>query len=394
MKVLFVAWRDLANSNAGGSEVLVDRLASGLVERGHDVALLCGGPVGKRAYPVMMAGTAFGQYLRVPPIYLRHFRDRDLVVDVSNGMSFFAPLWRRGPSMCLVHHIHTPTWGSSFAPPVAAVGRALERDLMPWVYRHRLFMAVSESTANELEHIGVDRNHIRVVPNGVDTGQAPTSHRSPEPLFVCLSRLLPHKRIDLVLRLWERVRPITGGRLVVAGDGPHLDRLRTMAGPGVEFLGHVSEDNKHELLSQAWLLLQPARLEGWSLVVMEAAQLGTPALAFDVPGLRDSIAQDETGVLVANESEYMTQWIDLTFNTTRRSNLGFGARRRASEFSWSKTVDLFLEVADEAVALTGTRRGSRIAGRSTLARRKTEAIVDLRDQALPGPTDIKQATHG
>jgi glycosyltransferase involved in cell wall biosynthesis len=354
-----------------------------LVERGHDATLLCGGPVGNHSYPVVEAGSTFGQYLRVPPIYLRHFRDRDLVVDVSNGMSFFAPLWRRGPSMCLVHHVHTPTWKSSFTPPVAAVGRSLERNLMPWVYRHRLFMAVSESTANNLELIGVDRNRIRVVPNGVDIALAPTSSRSPEPLFVCLSRLLPHKRVDLVLRLWERVRPITGGRLVVAGDGPERDRLRTNAGPGVEFLGHVSEDKKAQLLSEAWLLLQPSRLEGWGLVVMEAAQLGTPALAFDVPGLRDSIAHQESGVLVADETEYSKQWIDLTFDTTRRSMLGLGARRRAAQFSWSSTLDLFLQAAEDAVALSGSRQPFR----------NMEASVDIRDNA-PAPQeaiDLEQA---
>ena len=49
-RVLFVAWRDLASRRAGGSEVLVDQLASGLLARGHRVTLLCGGPVAGRPY--------------------------------------------------------------------------------------------------------------------------------------------------------------------------------------------------------------------------------------------------------------------------------------------------------------------------------------------------------
>ena len=55
-KILFIAWRDLANRQAGGSEVLVDQLATGLVARGHQVTLLCGGPVAERPYRVQRSG--------------------------------------------------------------------------------------------------------------------------------------------------------------------------------------------------------------------------------------------------------------------------------------------------------------------------------------------------
>ena len=98
MRVLFLAWRDLAHPQAGGSEVLVDRLARGLIDRGHDAAVLCGGPVGARSYPVVDAGGTYSQYLRVPFAYHRHFSDVDLVVDVENGIPFFSPLWRRDRS--------------------------------------------------------------------------------------------------------------------------------------------------------------------------------------------------------------------------------------------------------------------------------------------------------
>jgi len=65
MRILFVAWRDLANELAGGSEVLIDHLAAGLTERGHDVTLLCANPVGgPRAYKVAPNGGTVDQYLR------------------------------------------------------------------------------------------------------------------------------------------------------------------------------------------------------------------------------------------------------------------------------------------------------------------------------------------
>lgn len=137
--------------------------------------------------------------------------------------------------------------------------------------------------------------------NGVEE-PGPRAERSPEPLFVAVGRLVEYKRIDLLLRLWERVRPVTGGRLVIVGDGPERDRLTQLAGPGVEFAGHVSEAEKHRLLCAAWLLLHPSAVEGWGLVVTEAATRETPTVAFDVPGLRDSVVDGETGVLAHGES--------------------------------------------------------------------------------------------
>ncbi|MEY2478210.1 MAG: hypothetical protein QOG87_3525 [Actinomycetota bacterium] len=375
MKVVFLAWRDLANPLAGGSEVLIDRLAAGLTERGHDVTLVAGGPVGERPYRVIDAGGRFGQYLRAPAIVERQLRDTDLVVDVANGMSYLTPLWHRRPSVCFVNHVHTEQWRLWFKPPLAAVGRTIERSVTPRVYRHRLFIAVSPSTAEALEGIGVDPNQIRIVPNGVDLAP-PAAPKSAEPLFLTLGRLVPHKRVDTLLPIWDRVRAEVGGRLVIVGDGPEEARLRAMAGPGVEFTGHVSEEEKQRLLAQAWLLIHPSMLEGWGLVITEAAAAGTPSLAFDAPGVRDSIANGESGVLATDEDDLTKHWIDLASDWRRRSELAIGARRRATQFSWDATIDRFLEVADEATARRRVAsRGAPLAARPSAVPLRAPAVL-------------------
>lgn len=346
LRILLLARRELADPMSGGSEVLVDRLARGLAERGHDVTVVCGGPVGSRPYPVHRGGGRLGQFVRAPVTYLRHHRHADLVVDVANGLSFLVPLWRRRPSLCLVNHLHTDQWAQWFPAPVAALGRSLERDVMPWAYRHRRFVAVSESTATGLEAIGVPRHHIRIVPNGVDL-PARTAAESAEPLFLFLGRLVPHKRVELALEAWGQVRPKVGGRLVIAGDGPERGRLEAMAGEGVSFAGQVSDEEKGRLLEQAWVLVHPALIEGWGLVVLEAAARHTPALAFDVLGLRDSIVPGRTGLLASSPADFAEKWIALAGDPERRLRLGTAARARAGELSWSATVERFLAVAVE-----------------------------------------------
>lgn len=348
MKILFVAWRDLANKLAGGSEVLIDTLAAGLTERGHDVTLLAANPVEPRAYEIRANGGTVSQYARAPFEYLRSFRDVDLVVDVANGLSFYSPLWRRKPSICFVNHIHTEQWNQWFPAPLAAIGKTLEQRAMPTVYRNRLFVAVSPSTAEGLEDIGVDRDRIRIIINGTHVPDD-VGVEADEPLFVGLGRLVPHKRFELALEAWEKVRPHTGGRLVIAGQGPDRKKLLAAAGPGAEIPGRITEQEKGDLLAQAWLLVHPASHEGWGLVITEAAAYGTPSLAFRVPGLRDSVVDGMSGILVDHPDDFAATWRRIAEDPVLRARLREGARSRALACSWERTVTTFEEICVEAV---------------------------------------------
>jgi glycosyltransferase involved in cell wall biosynthesis len=281
--------------------------------------------------------------------FWRHERDVDVVVDVENGVPFFAPLWQRAPVVCLVHHVHTDQWAMQFSPPVAGLGRWLERSAMPRVYRGTHFVAVSASTRRDLIAIGVDADRITTIEMGCDP-VATSGSPGPEPRFLVLGRLVPHKRVELAVRGWERVRPQTGGRLVVVGDGPELERLRAVAGPDVEFTGHVSASEKGRQLGTAWLLIHPAHHEGWGTVVMEAAAAGLPTVAFDVPGLRDSIDDGVTGVLAPDEDAFLDAWTRLGTDATTRARMSDAARRRAATFTWDRAVDSFEAVLRAAQA--------------------------------------------
>ena len=346
-RVLIVAWRDVASPQAGGSELLVDQLAAGLVARGDSVTLLCGGPASPHAYDVVRSGGPYTQFLRAPLAY-RRLRDCDVVVEVCNGMPFLTPLWAGKPTVCMVNHVHTDLWPLRFRPPVSTVGQFLEQRVMPRVHRRNLIVTVSNSTAADLQALGVDRERIRMLSNGVAPAGPPVP-RSRRPLFLALGRLAEYKRIDLLLRLWERVRPVVGGRLVIAGDGPERARLEALAGPDVLFTGRISERRKHQLLGSAWLLLHPALIEGWGIVVTEAALRGTPTVGFDVPGLRDSVDDGHTGVLARTEAAYASAWAALALDPARREQLGAAARHHAAQLRWSTAVRHFSAVLDEAL---------------------------------------------
>lgn len=359
-RIVFLARRDLANPAAGGSELLVDRLADGLSKLGHQVTLLCGGPAAFRDYRVVSAGGDLGHFLRSRSAFTRQVGDCDLLVEVCNGMPYLAPLWHRGPTLCLVNHVHTDLWAMRFQgalAPAARLGRRLEHWSLSGAQRGNLLVAVSPSTATALRAIGVERERIRIVHNGVEE-PGPLHPRSDEPMFLAMGRLVEYKRIDLLLRLWERVRPVTGGRLVIVGDGPERARLEQIAGPGVEFRGHVSEAEKHRLLCEAWMLLHPSAVEGWGLVITEAATRSTPAIGFDVPGVRDSIEDGVTGLLARGESSFAAAWCTLALSAERRRALGKAAGERATSYRWANSVREFQTVATEAIVTHQTAQGS------------------------------------
>jgi glycosyltransferase involved in cell wall biosynthesis len=346
-RIVFLARRDLGNPAAGGSELLVDRVADGLTAAGHQVTLLCGGPAAYRDYRVVSAGGDAGHFLRARRAYARQVGACDLLVEVCNGMPYLAPLWYKGPTVCLVNHVHTDLWGMRYPGPVARLGRRLEHRALTSTHRESLMVAVSDSTAAALRDLGVPPERIRVVHNGVEE-PGPLLPEAPGPLFVAVGRLVEYKRIDLLLRLWERVRPVTGGQLVIVGEGPERERLEAMAGPDVVFTGWISEAAKHQLLCRAWLLLHPSLMEGWGLVVTEAAARATPAVGFDIPGLRDSVVDGVTGVLAGGESSFAAAWCALALSPDRRTAMGSAAEARARHFRWSETVRRFREVAAEA----------------------------------------------
>jgi glycosyltransferase involved in cell wall biosynthesis len=353
VRAAFLAWRDLAHPQAGGSEVLVDRLARGLRERGWDVVVVCASPVATRDYEVVANGGAYSQYVTAPLRMPRRPRP-DVIVDVSNGIPFFSPLWQRSPVVCLTHHVHAGQWQRTFPRPVAALGWFLERRAVPLVYRRQHFVAVSPSTVDDLMRTGVKRAQISTITNGVDL--EPSRHRgelAEQPRFVAVGRLVSHKGVDRVLDAWRVVEPLVGGELVIVGDGPERARLEADAPAGVRFVGRVGDVDKRALLRSAWALVHGAHHEGWGIVIMEAAAHGVPAIGFDVAGVRDAIIGEQTGLVATDIDVFAQQWIRIASDGGLRDRLGAAARERASDLGWSRTIDDFAAIAIDVA--TGRR---------------------------------------
>jgi glycosyltransferase involved in cell wall biosynthesis/SAM-dependent methyltransferase len=375
----------------------MDRLLRGLADRGHEVALVCGGPVAAHDYEIVDSGGTYGQYVAAPFICMTRFGRADVMIDVENGLPFFSPLWRRRPSVCLVHHIHSDQWHGRFPAPLAVVLKNIERHVMPVVYRNRTFVCISDSTADNLHALGVPRERIRIIEPGMDDPPFPPAARSEAPLFLSLNRFVPHKRLELLLSAWEiAAREIPDGRLVLAGDGPKFEEIAHLAWsiPRVDVVGHVTEETKYRLLGEAWAVVTAAHHEGWGFSMIEAAAVGTPALAIDVPGIRDAVIDGVTGVLVRAEEDELASamaraWVDLTLDHERREALGKAAHQRATQMGWDQTVDRWLAVLEEEAARPSPRKPSQSSRKQigTMSRVASWALT-IGSAALASPTKV------
>ncbi len=389
-RVLFLNWRDSRHPEGGGSERYVHQVAEGLAAAGAQVTLFCAAhdraPADEvvRGVRIVRRGGRFGVY---PRGLLHVVASRpDLVVDVQNGVPFGTPLVRRGPVLVLLHHVHREQWPVLFGRAVGAVGWFLESRVAPLLYRGRRYVTVSGATADELDELGVDRDRIAIVVNGVDPTPRLGVRRSSHPRLVVLGRLVPHKRVEHAIdavAAWRDTWP--GIALDVVGEGwwaPRLAAYAERAGVAdrVHFHGFVDERRKHELLAGAWVHLCPSIKEGWGIVVTEAAGHGVPTVAYrSAGGLRDSVRDGVTGVLVDDDEQAFHAAVGrLLDDAVERARLGREARRDAARYSWEASAAAFTEVVAGELERVSGPAGAASAG---------AVLQDLDRSAVPDGVD-------
>lgn len=300
---------------------------------------------------VVRTGGRYTFPLSVRSAYRRCFDpgELDLVVEDINKLPLFTPWWAEAPIVGLVPHLFGTTAFRQESAPVAAAVWAAER-LVPFVYRDVPFQAISESTARDLAARGIARERIEVIPPGIDHGTYgpdPATPRYESPTVVYVGRLVRYKGLAVVISAVRRVRedglPL---RLLIAGRGEDRPRLETVVAregveDGVEFLGFVPEERKVELLRRAWANVYPSPKEGWGITNVEAAACGTPSVASDSPGLRESVVDGESGILVPHgrPEAWASALERLCRDPDLRGRLGRGALRHAARFSWERAAD-------------------------------------------------------
>lgn len=365
MRILLVNWQDRENPEAGGAELHLHELFGRLAARGHEVTLLCSGWTGCAprveldGIQVHRVGRRYTFQFLAWRYYRRHLArtGHDVLVEDINKVPLFTPLWGARCVVALVPHLFGSTAFREVPAPMAAAVWLSELPLTP-VYRRAAFHAISESTADDLAARGIPRQQIRVIYPGVDIDffTPLASARSPQPLFAYVGRLKRYKGVDVVMRAFALLRHPTA-TLEIAGTGDHRPALEALAssldlGQRVRFLGFISEEEKRALLRRAWALAFASPKEGWGITNLEAAASGTPVVASNSPGLRESVRHGESGFLVPHGDvpAMADAFRRLAESPGLVERLAIGARTFAERFTWEdaarQTEEHLLEVVD------------------------------------------------
>jgi glycosyltransferase involved in cell wall biosynthesis len=367
-RVTMLAWRDLDDPEAGGSEIHAHELARCWAEAGIEVTMRTSFAAGKpqvawrSGYRVIRKA---GRYLVFPRAAFSEMMgwhgERDGLLEIWNGMPFFSPVWANTPRAVFLHHVHAEMWQMTLPPRMAAFGSFVEAKLAPPLYRRTPICTPSHSSKRELvEELGFRARRVRVTPPGVDARFSPGGERSPTPLVAAVGRLVPVKQfqvlIDVLIEL-KRDHPTL--QAVIAGEGYERDLLESKlhdagAQDWIQLPGRVTDDEIIDLYRRAWVLASTSAREGWGMTITEAAACGTPAVVTNIAGHADAVIDGRTGLLADGRDDVVRALDVVLRDADLRERLSTGAQESVAEFAWSKTALGVLEsLAEDAIRRRG-----------------------------------------
>ena len=360
-RVHCLAWRDLDDPDAGGSEVHADEFMRRWSDAGLDVLHRTSAAVGqpteleRNGYRVVRRGSRYSVFPRtIVSEVTRRMGPCDALVEIWNGVPWFSPVWCRRPHITFLHHIHGPMWDQILPGPLAAFGRTLEARIAPPFYRRGLTVTPSAATREELLEIGFRADRVTAIPNGTDPRFSPGGPRTAHPSIIVVARLAPVKRVELVIAAAvEARRALPGLTLTIVGDGPDREKLNALVADHrsegwIKFTGRVDQDDLVDLYRRSWIVASGSLAEGWGLSMTEAAGCGTPAVATDIRGHRSSVVAGVTGLLV-EPAEMAPAFVKVLTDNQLRQDLADAALTRVHKLTWDASALGIVRLLAQAV---------------------------------------------
>lgn len=357
-RILIYNWRDTKHNSAGGAEVYIHELAKRCVKEGNKVTVFCGHDGITPQYEfvdgveIIRKGGFYLVYLWGLINYFTKFRGKfDIVIDSINGAPFMTPFFVKEKLYAIIYHVHLKYYQEYLPLWKKVTAVFVEGSLLPFIYGKTNIITISNSSKKELIELGYKESNIDIVNPGIDLTYFNSGEKSMDPTVLYLGRLSSVKSVDVLIRAFKEIREkVANAKLIIAGGGEELENLFKLAielkiSEYVTFLGKVTEEKKKELLQSAWVFVNPSMLEGWGITTIEANACGTPVVASNVSGLRDSVKNPHSGFLVeyGNVDKLSDRIIEIINNNEKRKYMEKESVEWSKNFDWDKKSKLFLK---------------------------------------------------
>jgi glycosyltransferase involved in cell wall biosynthesis len=363
MKILWFTWKDRKHPLSGGAEVVNEEIAKRLTHDGHEVIFLVGGFKSCLSeeeidgYRVVRLGNRWSVYWKTYRYYKKNLRGwADLVIDEVNTMPFFCKFYVAENNILFVHQLCREIWFYEMPFPLNVVGYMIE-PIYLWLLSDRKVITVSDSTKKDLGRYGFKPDNISIISEGIEI--EPVSDLEPlrkyeNPTILVFGAIRAMKRTDHLLKAFEIAKvSIPNLELIIAGDVKGRYGLRVLAHiknsrytSSIKYVGKVSKEKKTELMQKSHIIVAASVKEGWGLTITEAGSQGTPAVVYDVDGLRDSVRSGETGIVCQmNTPENIAEnIIKLLENKQQYEQLRRTAWKWNKEINFEASYKNFIEI--------------------------------------------------
>lgn len=366
MDILLLNWKDIKNPEVGGAEVIAFEFARRLAKDGHNVTFFSRMFSNARVEEnidgvrVVRRGDKFSVYFHAYLYYKSLKKKPEKVIDMVNTVCWQTPLYVPQKNRLLyVNQLAKEVWFYEKKFPISLIGYFLEK--FEYIsYKKTETICYSDSTKKDLVSFGMPIKNISLFTMGLDHDRYKTGTiKDPQPLFLFVARLVRMKRADLCIKAMKLFLKNHAGRLLIVGSGPDEARLFALIkkyklqdqviiiNKNNFFFKKDSRDPKVKLMQESWALLLPSVKEGWGMVVTEAAACGTPAIVSDVTGLRDSVINNKSGIILSKTptaKELSGAMSKIADNKTLREKLSKGALEWGKNFTWDKSYQEFKNI--------------------------------------------------
>jgi len=363
MNIIWLNHRDPRHPQAGGAEVHLREVAKRMIKKGCKVTLLSERFPGSReeemidGLRVVRRGGRFGIHLRAPLLMRRLAKDADIVVDdIAHGVPWWSSFITRTPVVGIVHHVHQAVATLELGIPLGLAVKLAEKTIKP---SYNTIITVSHETKHQIEKLlKVESSRIHVIYHGVDHETFhPNGEKFSRPTLLSLGRIKKYKNLEHLLQAYGQAKKsVPDLRLVICGGGDYkehiVDVARCLNLDDVLFVSRVKDEERVRLLQKSWALCTPSLVEGWGLVITEAAACGTPAVAYDGGGSSEAIVDGETGYLVKNgDIQALSERIVvLNQNEQLRRSMSNAAVEYSNRFDWDTTANETLKILEASAS--------------------------------------------
>ena len=308
-------------------------------------------------FRVVRLGDHYTVYWYAYRYYQRHLKGwADVVIDELNTMPFFCRFYVREKTFFFPHQLCRQVWFYQMPFPISFIGYCLE-PIYLWLLRKYDVITISESTKQDLMRYGFRSERIHLIPEGIEITPAAdidVLEKFERPTLLSLGSIRAMKRTKHQIAAFELAKKtIPNLQMKIAGDvqsdyGSEVLRMiaRSPFRKDIEYVGKVSREKKIELMQKSHLILVTSVKEGWGLIVTEAASQGTPAVVYDVDGLRDSVKNGVTGIVTRENTEYglAEAIVKLLMNEEEYARMRNNAYKASLEFTFDASYEQFLQI--------------------------------------------------